>query len=846
MTSREVRNAASPFSHRELLLAPDLLECMATLTAELAEGPHLKRAAPQLFTNTLALANPDLYGLAEQGWARATAYAQHTNPGTLRSHLVTLAPQLHRGEPAGLWVMRLAQAVELAQRTISTDEQTPHSFVQMAEEIAKLAGHMNDRVRTLIDPNAPLDPSQVFLTRLRPWPNSPWYGAMIRYYDCAAGTTSGEDNAHQVMIRLPRAVPPGPLTLAELRKGIHEASLRGRVLMRIHSECHMGDIWLDDRCDCGPQLRKATEDGEALVTSRQASMFVAFYLKQEGRGIGYAEKGRIFGMEPRLPLLNGDDFMRILGVDNDFRDYTMVAKALLGLGFPRSASIELQTSNPRKLGALQRVFPNTRGRTAAITVTAHAAADLFSKLIREKHHLDYQAYSELVESGADALIEFPERRINDRVFALMANALVLYLKGESSHLAPSFVHLLNRQPLFDILVAKLRNVSGNHLPQVTEEMLANRPELPEVAENMSNNLRARDQLRRLRGRMAATCEVINEASRLALPELAHISNDSVVVVGLEGFESAATCIRKQLTDNRVPVFQLSPGDPALSQKPSKGKQTLILLADRVHSKSARLVLLDEVIRCYDQILVVSHPHLEGSPQTSNNALKQMRRLGNNDNVHFVPLPSACAEELSSRLKIHTPRAGIYLADVIARRIIAAHRGQIDSEQADPMEIQQACQAAERWGQAHGETLWPKHEPSRSPFGIIVLDPSLSTHGLRKKIEVGLRCGSPNVLKPWEANYAAQLRKQNGKCLLIYRDSDPTQHDQMASIRKQTFPNGRKDQLLCLPVVLPGVLGNIEALAAFDSLVIGAMERFGIDPERPAGLQSGRKQQASRK
>ncbi len=59
---------------------------------------------------------------------------------------------------------------------------------------------------------------------------------------------------------------------------------REKVLVRVHSECFTGDVLGSRRCDCGDQLQQAMR----LVAEAGAGVIV--YLRQEGRGIGLAEK----------------------------------------------------------------------------------------------------------------------------------------------------------------------------------------------------------------------------------------------------------------------------------------------------------------------------------------------------------------------------------------------------------------------------------------------------------------------------------------------------------------------------------------------------------------------------
>lgn len=55
-------------------------------------------------------------------------------------------------------------------------------------------------------------------------------------------------------------------------------------LVRIHSECFTGEVAQSVRCDCGEQL------GEAIRLIQSEGRGVVIYLRQEGRGIGLADK----------------------------------------------------------------------------------------------------------------------------------------------------------------------------------------------------------------------------------------------------------------------------------------------------------------------------------------------------------------------------------------------------------------------------------------------------------------------------------------------------------------------------------------------------------------------------
>lgn len=149
------------------------------------------------------------------------------------------------------------------------------------------------------------------------------------------------------------------------------------VAVRVHSECLTSEVFGSLKCDCKEQL------DAALAEIVRQGAGVLLYMRQEGRGIGLANKIRAY----HLQSLGADtvDANRMLGLPDDARRYDAVHDMLAHLGV---RSVRLMTNNPAKIDGLRALGVEVEGTLpVVIAPNPHSLSYLETKRVRMAHAL---------------------------------------------------------------------------------------------------------------------------------------------------------------------------------------------------------------------------------------------------------------------------------------------------------------------------------------------------------------------------------------------------------------------------------------------------------------------------
>ena len=168
-------------------------------------------------------------------------------------------------------------------------------------------------------------------------------------------------------------------TLSREHCALVMGEVRGRraVPVRVHSECLTGEVFQSLKCDCREQFDHA----QAAVAKQGYG--VILYLRQEGRGIGLANKVRAYALQ----AMGADtvEANELLHLPVDARTYDVAAAMLRELGIE---SIELMTNNPAKVDELRKLGVTVDKRLPVlIPANPFSAAYLEVKRRRMAHEL---------------------------------------------------------------------------------------------------------------------------------------------------------------------------------------------------------------------------------------------------------------------------------------------------------------------------------------------------------------------------------------------------------------------------------------------------------------------------
>jgi 3,4-dihydroxy 2-butanone 4-phosphate synthase / GTP cyclohydrolase II len=169
--------------------------------------------------------------------------------------------------------------------------------------------------------------------------------AMIKY-------RNEKERLVERVVETPLVIEHGEFTVIgyvnQLDDKMHLAFVKGSIsqdrptLVRVHSECLMGDVFHSKRCHCGEHL------DAAMRQINEAGNGVLLYMRQDGRGAGLLSKLKSYQLQEQG--IDNSEANKRVGFYPDLREYGIGAQILKDLGVRQ---MRLLTNNPRKIKGLE-------------------------------------------------------------------------------------------------------------------------------------------------------------------------------------------------------------------------------------------------------------------------------------------------------------------------------------------------------------------------------------------------------------------------------------------------------------------------------------------------------------
>lgn len=162
-------------------------------------------------------------------------------------------------------------------------------------------------------------------------------------------------------------------------------------IVRIHSQCISGEVFLSNLCDCRLQLHGSLQ----MIADEQRGIVI--YMYDEGRGLGLPGKLESINLEQTSGIDTVEAY-RQLGYNPDLRDYTVAVDILKTFAI---TSVRLVTNNPKKKEALVNGGINVEQMIGLnLPITSHAIDELKVKRDKLGHFIFLQDEIDIKINGS--------------------------------------------------------------------------------------------------------------------------------------------------------------------------------------------------------------------------------------------------------------------------------------------------------------------------------------------------------------------------------------------------------------------------------------------------------------